>query len=99
MRASRGAPHLQPDQAAEDEQRLTNGADGTMDEHALASLHLGCAVRELVRGRPAQDQRGRLGCIDACRHASYAVGAERAIGGVGADHSHVGHAVISPTRS
>ena len=39
MRAARSAPQLEADQPAEDEQCLTDGAGGSVDEHALASLH------------------------------------------------------------
>jgi hypothetical protein len=44
MLAARGAPQLEAGQPAEDEQRLTDGAGGSMHEHALASLHPGRAV-------------------------------------------------------
>ncbi len=67
-----------------------------MHEHALASLHAGGAVQELVRRHPAQDQRGRLRRVDARRHAGQVVGAQRAVGGVRAEHRHVGHAVADP---
>jgi hypothetical protein len=40
-----------------------------MHEHALASLHPGRPVEELVRGRPAQDQRGRLRLVEARERA------------------------------
>ena len=82
MRAARGAPQIEPGQPAEGEQRLTDGAGGSLHEHTLASLHPGRAVKELVCGRPAQDQRGRLRRVNARRHADQAVGPERAIGGV-----------------
>jgi hypothetical protein len=49
----------------------------------------------LVRGRPAQDQRGRLCRVNAHRHAGHVVRAERAIIGVGPDHRHVGHSVAN----
>ena len=62
---------------------------------ALASLHPGRAVQELVGGRPAQDQRGRLRRVDARRHAGQVVSPERAIGGVGPDHRHIGHAIAN----
>ena len=55
MLAARGAPQLEAGEPAEDEQRLTDGAGGSLHEHALASLHPGRAVKELVRGRPAQN--------------------------------------------
>ena len=42
--AARGAPQLEPGHPAEREQRLTDGAGGSMHEHALASLHPGRAV-------------------------------------------------------
>jgi len=64
-------------------------------EHALASLHPGRTVQELVRGRPAQDQRGRLRRVDARRHASHIARPERAILGVRPDHRHVRHAVAN----
>ena len=44
MLAARGAPQLEAGQPAEDEQRLTDGAGGSMHEHALASLHPDRAV-------------------------------------------------------
>jgi len=37
--AARGAPQLEAGEPAEGEQRLTNGAGGSMHKHALASLH------------------------------------------------------------
>jgi len=64
-----------------------------MHEHALVSLHPGRPVEELVRGRPAQDQRGRLRRVEARRHAGQAVSPERAICGVRPDHRQIGHAV------
>src|SRR5262249_61920476 len=60
VRAARGAPQLEAGQSAEHEQRLTDGASGSLHEHALSSLNSGRAMKELARGRPAQDQRGRL---------------------------------------
>ena len=60
VRAARGAPQLKAGQPAEHEQRLADGAGGSVHEHALSSLHPGRAVKELVCGRPTQDQRGRL---------------------------------------
>ena len=95
MLAARGAPHFEPGQPAEGEQRLTDGAGGSMHEHALAWRHVGRTVQELVRRRPAQDERGRLRRVDARRHASQVVGPERAIRGVRPDHCHVGHAVAN----
>ena len=50
-------------------------------------------MKELVGGRPAQDQRGRLRRIEARRHAGQAVSPERAIGGIRPDHRHIGHPV------
>src|SRR3989442_1395871 len=44
MLAARGAPQLEAGQPAEDDKRLTDGAGGSMQEHALASLHPGRAV-------------------------------------------------------
>jgi hypothetical protein len=69
MLAARSAPQLETGQPAEGQQRLTDGAGSSLHEHALASLHPGRAMEELVRGRPAQDQRGRLRRVDARRHA------------------------------
>jgi hypothetical protein len=54
---------------AEGKRRLTDGTGGSLHEHALASLHPGRAVEELVRGRPAQDQRGRLRLVEARERA------------------------------
>jgi len=93
MRAARGTPQLEARQTAEHEQRLADGAGSSLHEHALALFHPGRAVEELIRGRPAQDQRGRLRRVDARRHAGQAVSPERAIGRVGADDRHIGHAV------
>src|SRR5262245_24329548 len=53
--ASRGSPQLEAGQPPEHEQRLTDCAGGAVHEDALASLHPGCSVQELIRGRPAQD--------------------------------------------
>ena len=64
------SPQLEAGQPAEHEQRLADGAGGALHERALAALHPGRTVQELVRGRPAQDQCSRLGRVDACRHAS-----------------------------
>jgi hypothetical protein len=74
LRATRGAPQLETGPLAEYEQRLPHGANGSLHEHALALLDPGRAVKELVGGRPAQDQGGRLGRIDARRHAGQVVG-------------------------
>jgi hypothetical protein len=64
-----------------------------MHKHPLASPHPRRPVQELVRGGPAQDQSGRLRCVEAGWHAGKAVGPERAIGGVRPYHRHVGYAV------
>jgi hypothetical protein len=93
MRAARGAPQLEAGQPAEGDQCLTDGASGSVHEYALASLHPCRTVQKLVRGRPAQDQRGGLRRIDARRHAGKVVSPERAIGGIRPDHRHIGHAV------
>src|SRR5262249_56287181 len=82
MLAARATPQLEAGEPAEGEQRLTDGAGGSMHEHALASLHPRRAVKQLVRGRPAQDQRGRLRRVEARRHAGQAISPERAIGGI-----------------
>jgi hypothetical protein len=89
--AACSTPQLESGHPAEREQRLTDG--GSMHEHALASLHPGWAVKELVCGRPAQDQRCRLRGVDARRHARHVVGPERAIGGIRREDRHIGHAV------
>ena len=65
MRAPRGAPQLQSGQPAEDEQRLADGSGGADHERALALLHPGRSMQELISGRPAQDQRGRLRRVDS----------------------------------
>ncbi|HEY6979415.1 hypothetical protein, partial [Reyranella sp.] len=88
--AARGAPQLEPGHPAEREQRLTDGAGGSLHEHAIAAPHPGGAVKELVRGRPAQDQRRRFCRVDARRQASQMVCPERAIGGIRPDDRHVG---------
>jgi hypothetical protein len=74
MLAARGAPKLEPSHRAERKQRLADGTDGSMHEHALTSLYPGLAVKELVCGRPAQDQRGRLRRVDARWHTGQALG-------------------------
>jgi len=75
--------------------RLTDGARGSLYQDALARADAGSAVQELVRGRPAQDQRGRLRRVEARRHAGQAVSPQRTIGGVRPDHRHIGHAVAN----
>src|SRR5215469_12960555 len=60
MRAARSAPQLETGQPTEHEQRLPDSAGGAMYKRALAWLHPCCAMEELIRGRPAQDQRGGL---------------------------------------
>jgi hypothetical protein len=62
-------------------------------KHTLTALHPGGAVQDLVGGRPAQDQRGRLGCIDACRDPGQVADRKRAIVGVRSNYRHVGDAV------
>jgi hypothetical protein len=64
-----------------------------MNEHTLAALHLGRAVKELVGGRPAQDQRCRLRRVDVGRHAKPIAGPEGAVGGVRPDDRQIGHPV------
>ena len=64
-----------------------------MHEHALAPLHPGRAVQKLVRGRPAQNQRGRLRCVDVRGHAGQVVGPERAIGSVRPEYRQIGHPI------
>jgi hypothetical protein len=64
-----------------------------MYESALSLLHSGRAVKELVCGCPAQDQRDCLGCIETDRHTGEVAGAERAIGGVRTNHRHIGNAI------
>jgi ABC transporter substrate binding protein len=63
--------------------------------NALSSLYPGRAVKELVCGRPAQDQRGRLRGVDARRHAGQVAGPERAIGGVRPEYRQIGHPVAN----
>ena len=91
--AARGAPQLEAGQPAEREQRLTHGAGGALHQHALSALHPGRARRVLVGGRPAQDQCGRLRCVDTRRHTGQAAGPECAIGGVRPEDRHIGYAV------
>ena len=91
MRASRGAPQFEAGHPAEYEQRLAKGTGGALHERPLSSLHAGRPVKELVCGRPAQDQHGRLCRVDARRHAGQVAGAERAIGRVRANHRQIGH--------
>jgi hypothetical protein len=62
--AAHSAPQREAGHPAEHEQRLTDGAGGSMHKHALASPHPSRAVKALVCGRPAQDQRGRLRRVD-----------------------------------
>jgi hypothetical protein len=93
--AARGAPQFETGQSPEHEQRLSNGASGAVHEQALASLDPGRAVQKLVRGRPAQDQRGRLRRVDAHRHTGHVVRTEGTVIGVRPDHRHVSHAVAN----
>ena len=62
-------------------------------ERALSSLNSGRAVKELIGGRPAQDQRGCLCDVDTRRHMAQPVVSERAIAGIRPDNRHIGHAV------
>src|SRR5262245_65928492 len=48
LRAARGAPQLEAGHLPEHEQRLANGAGGSLHEHTLTSLHPGRAVKELI---------------------------------------------------
>jgi len=91
--AARGTPQLEAGHPAEHKQRLTDGAGGSLHEHALSSLHARRAVKELVRSRPAQNQRGRLRRVEARRHAGQVAGPERAIGGVRPEYRHIGDPV------
>jgi hypothetical protein len=95
MLAARRAPQFEAGQPAEDEQRLTDCAGGSMHEHMLASLHVSRAMQELICGHPAQDQRRGLGRVDVRRHTRQVVRAERSISCVRSDHRHVGDAVAN----
>jgi hypothetical protein len=74
--SAHGAPQFEASHPAEREQRLTEDARRAMHKDALSSLNTGSAVEELVCGRPAQDQRGRLRRVDAYRHTGQAASAE-----------------------
>ena len=80
----------------EHQQRLADGAGCSVHERALSSLHQRRAVKKLVCGCPAQDQRGRLCCVDARGHAGQVAGPQRAVGGVRPDHRQIGHSVTKP---
>jgi hypothetical protein len=95
MLSASGAPHFEARHSAENDQRLPNGACGSMHENALSSPHPGRAMQELVCGGPAQDQGGCLGRVNASRHAGQVLGLERAIDRVRADHSHIGNAIAN----
>jgi hypothetical protein len=95
MRAARCTPELEAGHSAEDDQCLAHRACGSMHENALASLDPGRAMKELICGCPAQDQRGRLGGIDARRHADHVAGPQRAIGGIRPDHRHISDTVTN----
>jgi len=53
-------------------------------------------VQELVRGHPAEDQRGGLRRVNANRHLGQVARLERAIGSVRPEHRHVSHTVAKP---
>ena len=78
----RGAPQLESGQSAELEQRLADGTVGSLQEHALVSLHPGRAVKEAgMRASSSRSVRPPTE-VDARRHPGQAVTPERAIGGV-----------------
>ena len=63
-----GSPALDAGLLAEHDQRLADGAGGSLHEHALSGLDPGRAVKQLICGRPTQNQRGRLRRIGISRH-------------------------------
>jgi len=70
---------------------LAESPGGALDKHTLSSLDLGCAVKQLIGGRPAQDQCGGLRCINGRWHTSEVAGTQRPVAGIRADHGHIGH--------
>jgi hypothetical protein len=64
-----------------------------MHEHALTVLHPGRAMKQLIRGRPAQNQRSRLGDVNAGGNAGQIFCAQRAISRIGSDNRQIGHAI------
>ena len=96
MRAMRGAPQLESGQSAELEQRLADGTVGSLQEHALVSLHPGRAVKEAgMRASSSRSVRPPTE-VDARRHPGQAVTPERAIGGVRPEYRHIGYPVAQP---
>ncbi len=55
-------------------------------------------MQELIRGRPAQDQRRSLCRVDAWWHANHTVRAERSIPRVRTRHGQIGNAVTDRER-
>src|SRR5215468_3173446 len=64
-----------------------------MYQYALSRLHLRSAMQELVRGHPAQDQRGSLRRVDSPGDRGQATRLEREIGGIRSEDRYVRHAV------
>jgi hypothetical protein len=96
VRAMRGAPQLESGQSAELEQRLADGTVGSLQEHALVSLHPGRAVKEAgMRASSSRSVRPPTE-VDARRHPGQAVTPERAIGGVRPEYRHIGYPVAQP---
>jgi hypothetical protein len=93
MLRARGAPQLEASEIAKHEEGLAHGAGRAMHEHALTAPHPGRPMKQLIRGRPAQNQRGRLRDVDAGGNTGQIFCAECAISGVRSDHRQIGHAI------
>jgi hypothetical protein len=77
--AARRGPYLEPRELSERNECLPDRARCPEHEDALAGLHLGLPVKELVGGRPGEDQRGCLRRIDPDRYAYQVVCIEVAV--------------------
>ncbi len=92
------APDLAARQLPEHHQGLPHGARRADDEQPLARRHLGVAMQELVRGRPAQDERRGLGRIQRRIDRRDAIGLQDAELRVATRGRQVGDALADPQR-
>lgn len=90
---SRGPPEFETGHLSERKQCLTDRASGTLDKNALTRTYLGRTVEQLVRCRPAQDQRGRFCRIDPSWDASHAIRSEGTIRYVRTENSHIRYSI------
>ena len=93
MLAARSSPQIESGHPAEHEQRLAHGTGGSMNEYALSSLYMGGAMKKLVCGRPAQNQRRCFRRVNVSGHATNISGAERAIVSIRAEYGHIRHSI------